>query len=203
MLAREVFAPLGGLMEIAAVSSTGSWVLPDVSMAGFLDRNGDRVLALREDVRAVCRFDEDSMAIADELGYFRDHEVSVASLLLWSAGVTGVPQPLERLEEPVMVRRMCRMGADLQLVNVLQAVVNAAVAAGTDAGAGTRRIVQLLGSASALADPTGASTPELVHRMWRVGHLPGILDPRSGAPEAGKAGYRAYDQELERLLETV
>lgn len=203
VLAREVFGPLGGVVEVGAVNSTGTWALSDASMADFLDRSGDRVQVLLEGVRAVCGFGDGAMAIADELGYFRDHEVSAASLLLWSAGVTGVPQPLERLEEPAMVRRMCRMAADLQLVNLLQALVNAALAAGTDTGTGAGRIARLLGIASELADPTGAATPELVHRMWRVGHLPAILHPQSGAPEAGKAGYRAYDQELEQLLESV
>ncbi|MEV7318833.1 hypothetical protein [Streptomyces sp. NPDC093970] len=203
VLAREVFGPLGGVVEVGAVNSTGTWALPDVSMAEFLDRAGDRVRTLLDGVRVVCGFDDETMAIADELGYFRDHEVSAASLLLWSAGVTGVPQPLERLEEPAMVRRMCRMAADLQLVNLLQALVNAAVAGGTDAGTGAPRIARLLGTASDVADPTGACTPELVHRMWRVGRLPAILHPQSGAPEAGKVGYRAYDRELERLLEAV
>ncbi|MEV7062202.1 hypothetical protein AB0N97_05310 [Streptomyces collinus] len=47
----------------------------------------------------------------------------------------------------------------------------------------------------------GGITPVDVHRMWRVAHLPGILRPASDAPDWGKAGYRAYDAELERLLE--
>ncbi|MEV7981379.1 hypothetical protein [Streptomyces sp. NPDC086519] len=203
VLAREVFGPLGGVVEVGAVNATGTWALADVSMAGFLDRGGDRVRALLEGVREVCGFGDEAMAIADELGYFRDHEVTAASLLLWSAGVTGIPQPLERLEEPATVRRMCRMAADLQLVNLLQALVNAAVAAGMRADTGARRIARLLGVASDVVDPTGVRTPELVYRMWRVGHLPAILHPQSGAPEAGKAGYRAYDQELERLLESA
>lgn len=38
--------------------------------------------------------------------------------------------------------------------------------------------------------------------MWRVAHLPGILRVESDAPEQGKAGFRAYGQALERLLET-
>ncbi|MFI0134795.1 hypothetical protein [Streptomyces luteogriseus] len=43
-------------------------------------------------------------------------------------------------------------------------------------------------------------TPAEAHRIWRVAHLPAILHPASDAPEWGKAGYRAYDAELERLL---
>jgi len=33
-----------------------------------------------------------------------------------------------------------------------------------------------------------------------VARLPDVLRPDSGAPEWGKAGYRAYDAELERSL---
>ncbi|MEU0899770.1 hypothetical protein [Streptomyces massasporeus] len=141
------------------------------------------------------------MAIADEIGYFADHDVPAASLLLWSEGITGVPEPPERLEEPGLVWRMCRIGADLQLTRLLQALVTAALAAGTEPGEGAAGIAEILRVACGLADPGRAGiTPADVHRMWRVGHLPGILRPASDAPGWGKAGYRAYDAELERLL---
>ncbi|WP_031105222.1 hypothetical protein [Streptomyces sp. NRRL S-146] len=162
------------------------------------------------------------MAIADELGYFADHEVPAASLLLWSEGITGVPQPPERLEEPALVRRMCRIGSDLQLTRLLQALVTAALAAGTEPGEGAAGIVEILRVACGLAEPGRAGvtsadpgragvtsaepgragiTPADVHRIWRVAHLPAILRPASDAPGWGKAGYRAYDAELERLLQ--
>lgn len=96
-----------------------------------------------EGVRANGGFSDEVMAIADELGYFADHDVPAASLLLWSEGITGVPQPPERLEEPELVRRMCRIGADLQLTRLLPALVTAALAAGAEpgegAGGGSRR----------------------------------------------------------------
>ena len=201
-LAREVFGPLGGVVEVGAVNSTGTWDLADVSMGGFLASRQDDVERLLAGIRVVCRFSDRAMAIVDELGWFRDHEVPAAFLLLWSAGVTGVPQPPERLGEPALVRRMCRMAVDLQLVLFLQALVNAAVASGTEARQGAPRITEILGIACDLADPTGRSAPDLVFRMWRVAHLPGILRPESDAPEAGKAGFRAYDEALERLLGT-
>ncbi|WP_189311170.1 hypothetical protein [Streptomyces brasiliensis] len=102
-----------------------------------------------------------------------------------------------------MVRRMCRMAADLHLVNVLQALITAAITVGTETRSGAAGIARILGIASDLADPGGASAPALVFRMWRVAHLPGILRPDSDAPEVGKAEFRAYDQALEELLETV
>ncbi|MFD7240784.1 hypothetical protein [Streptomyces massasporeus] len=151
------------------------------------------------------------MAIAGELGYFADHEVPAASLLLWSEGIAGVPEPVERLEEAELVRRMCRIGADLQLTRLLQALVTACLAAGTEPGEGAAGIAEILRVACGIADPGRAGltsadqgragiTPADVHRMWRVAHMPGILRPASDAPEWGKAGHRAYDAELERLL---
>jgi hypothetical protein len=199
-LARAVFAPLGGLVEVGAVNATGTWRLGDVSVHDFLAHRRADVERLLTDIRSVCRFGDDSMAVVEELGWFRDHEVPAAHLLLWSAGVIGVPQPVSGLEEPAMLRRMCRMAADLQLTSLLQALITAAVAAGTPARRGAPTIAVLLTTACDLADPSGRSTPEVVFRMWRVAHLPGILSPASDAPEGGRAGYRAYDRMLEELV---
>lgn len=155
-MARAVFAALGGIVEIGAVRSTGTWLLPDVSVEAFLQpRQGD-LRCLVEGVRAVGRFSDEVMAIADELGYFRDHEVPAASLLLWSEGITGVPQPPERLEEPELVRRMCRIGADLQLTRLLQALVTAALAAGTESGEGAAAVAEVLVSR---ADSSNRAAP--------------------------------------------
>ncbi|MFJ4540902.1 hypothetical protein ACIP39_33810 [Streptomyces tibetensis] len=212
VLGRAVFAALGGIVEIGAVRSTGTRLLADVSVGTFLRPRQDELGRLMEGVRAVGRFSGEVMAIADELGYFRDHEVPAASLLLWSEGIAGLPDPVERLEEPARVRRMCRIGADLQLTRLLHALVTAALAAGTEPGEGAARSAEILRVACGLAEPTGArttpaepadprTTPADVHRMWRVAHLPAILRPASEAPDWGKAGYRACDAELERLVE--
>ncbi|MFJ8085039.1 hypothetical protein ACIQ6Y_31030 [Streptomyces sp. NPDC096205] len=198
--ARAVFAPLGGIVEVGAVNATGTWRLADVAIHDFLAHRRDDVERLFNDIRSVCRFSDCAMAVVDELGWFRDHEVSGALLLLWSAGVTGVPQPLSRLEEPPTVRRMCRMAADLQLTALLQALITTAVAAGTPASRGAPTIAGVLATACDLADPTGRSTPDVVLRMWRVAHLAGILSPGSDAPENGRAGFRAYDRTLEELI---
>ncbi|MCX3285610.1 hypothetical protein OR263_02510 [Streptomyces sp. NEAU-H22] len=201
-MARAVFAALGGIVEIGTVRSTGTWLLPDVSVGAFLEPRQEDLGRLMEGVRVVGRFSGEVMAIADALGYFADHEVPAASLLLWSEGITGVPEPPERLEEPELVRRMCRIGADLQLTRLLQALVSAALDAGTESGEGAAGIAEILRVACGLAEPCRAGiTPADVHRMWRVAHLPAILRPASDAPDWGKAGYRAYDAELERLLQ--
>ncbi|MGA5893957.1 hypothetical protein [Streptomyces venetus] len=200
-MARAVFAALGGVVEIGAVRATGTWVLADVSVGDLLaPRQGD-LRCLMEGVREGGRFSA-VMAIADELGYFADHDVPAASLLLWSEGVTGVPQPPERLAEPESVRRMCRIGADLQLTRLLQALVTVALAAGTESGEGAATVAEVLRVACGLVEPARTPpTPAEVHRMWRVARLPRILRPASDAPEWGKAGYRTYDAELERLLQ--
>ncbi|MFF8935005.1 hypothetical protein ACF08O_09830 [Streptomyces paradoxus] len=201
-MARAIFAALGCVVEISAVSSTGTWLLADVSASTFLGPRRDDLGRLMEGICAVGRFSREAMAVADELGYFGEHEASGASLLLWSEGITGVPEPPERLEEPALVRRMCPIGADLQLTRLLQALVTAALAADTGAGEGAEGIARILRSAVRLADPVeGGITPADVHRMWRVAHLPALLRPASDAPDWGKAGYRAYDAGLERLLE--
>jgi hypothetical protein len=202
-LARAVFGPLGGVVEVGAVNFTGTWELADVSVGDFLTARQDDVERLLDGIRAVCRFSDAAMAVVDELGRFRDHEVPAAFLLLWSAGVTGVPQPLERLEEPPVVRRMCRMAADLQLAYFLQAFITAAIAAGTEARQGAARVAETLGIASDLADATGGSAPLDIFRIWRVAHLPGILRPDSDAPESGRASFREYDRLLEELLTAV
>ncbi|CAL9525300.1 hypothetical protein [Streptomyces sp. enrichment culture] len=199
-LARAVFAPLGGIVEVGAVNATGTWRLADVSVHDFLAHRRADVERLLKGIRSVCRFGDDAMAVVDELGWLRDHEVPAAHLLLWSAGVTGVPRPLSQLEEPSAVRRMCRMAADLQLTALLQALITAAIAAGTDAGHGAPRIAAILTTACGLADPAGGCGPDAALRIWRVAHLPGILSPASDAPETGRAGFRAYDRMLEELI---
>jgi len=185
--ARTVFAALGGVVEIGAVNHTGTWDLADVSVGDFLAPRGEAVARVMAAVRTIGRFDDAVMAIADELGYLREHPVEAPWLLLWSAGITWdpeSPEDLAYLEDPRVVRRMCRMGADLQLANLLDALTTAGI----------------VRDACELVDDSGRNTPENVFRMWRVARLPDVLRPDSGAPEWGKAGYRAYDAELERSL---
>ncbi|WP_143674388.1 MULTISPECIES: hypothetical protein [Streptomyces] len=200
-LARSVFGPLGGVIEVGAVNATGTWEIADVSVGRFLASRQHDVERLLGGIREVCKFSNAAMAIVDELGRFRDHEVPAAFLLLWSGGIEAVPQNLAELEEPLRVRRMCRMAADLQLTHFLQALITAAIAAGTEAGQGAADVAEILGTAADLADESGRTAPPEVFRLWRVAYLPGILRPESDAPESGKAGFRAYDQALEQLLD--
>jgi hypothetical protein len=202
--ARGIFGPLGGVVEVGAVNATGTWELAEVSVADFLARRREDFERLMAGIRLVCRFDDEAMGIADELGWFREYEVDAAHLALWSGYLAAAPELLDRLAEPSVVRRMCRMAADLQLTEFLHAVIGAAVetetAVETEVRQGAARIVEVLAIACDLADATGAVGPAQVFRTWRVAHLPRILDPRSDAPTYGKAGFRAYDEALEELL---
>ncbi|MFD6923566.1 hypothetical protein ACFV99_25605 [Streptomyces sp. NPDC059944] len=204
--ARPLFAALGAVVEIGALNHTGTWRPADASVGDFLALRRDEVTRVVADIQAVGRFGDPVMAEAHELGYLRDHPVDVRSLLLWSAGVTWAaqgPQPSEDLaylEDPQVVRRMCRMGADLQLTHLLDALVAVGVGAGAEVAEGTDEIAEILRIVCELVDATGRNTAEGVFRMWRVAQLPSLLSPNAAAPEWIKAGHRAYDEELERLL---
>lgn len=197
--ARELFAPLGAVVAVGALNATGTWSFADVSVGAFLAgrrQQWDRLFAA---VCALCAFDRDeATAIADEMAYFRDYDLSAALLVLWSAGVTGVESL--RDPSPPVVRRMCRMAADLQLGEFLDMLVHMALDAGMDAAAGAPQVIEILTAAGALADPAGNVTPHHVHRMWRVAHLPSALRPDSSTAEHIKAGLRSYDGTLEELL---
>ncbi|MFE1286510.1 hypothetical protein [Streptomyces sp. NPDC058751] len=185
------------------MNHTGTWDLADVSVGDFLAPRGGEVARIMAAIRTIGRFDDPVMAISEELGYLREHPVTPEFLLLWSAGVAWDPESSEDLaylKDPRVVRRMCRMGADLQLAHLLDALVTAGIAAGVDAEEGGNLTAGIVRIACELVGDAGRSTPEGVFRMWRVAELPDILRPGSGAPEPGKAGYRAYDAELERLF---
>jgi hypothetical protein len=92
------------------------------------------------------------------------------------------------------------MAADLQLTLFLQALINAAIAAGTEAGRRAPVVAEVLAIACDLADAAGRSAPADIFRMWRVAHLPAILRSESDAPESGKVAFRAYDRLLEELF---
>lgn len=197
-LLRAVLAPLGGIVEIGAVRASGGAGLADVSVGDFLAARRHDLDRVFQGLRALLRAGDHLAVVAEQLGYFREHEVTGASLLLWSGGIAGVPEDPGRLEEAGLVRRMCRIGADLQLTRFLHELVTAAITAGEgdEGDKGDKRVLDVLCGAARLV----GGEPPHVHRMWRVAHLARILDPRSDAPEWGRAAYRAYDLALEERL---
>src|SRR5262249_39354868 len=133
---REVFAPFGCVVGVGAVNATGTWSLADVSVGAFLVSRREDVDRVFAGICSVCGFGEGALAVADEMPSFRDYTVSSADLLLWSRGITGVPDPVAGLEEPPTVRRMCRMAADVQLTDFLTELLGVAITAGTEAREG-------------------------------------------------------------------
>ncbi|MFF5368962.1 hypothetical protein [Streptomyces sp. NPDC013187] len=181
------------------MSATGTWSVGAASVGELVSGRRGEVDRLLDLVRDIGGFSPATMRIAEELGYVREHEVTAAALLLWSGAIEGIPARLEDLEQPDIVRRMCHMAADVQLTSFLQALVTAAVVAGGDVRQGAARIAEALTVVAGIADATERSAPALVFRMWRVGHLPGILRPDAATPERGKAAFRSYDRALEAL----
>ncbi|MGW0903475.1 hypothetical protein [Streptomyces sp. NPDC002853] len=196
-LARSVFGPLGGIIEIGAVAAAGSWDLADVSVGRFVaGRQGD-VVRLLDVVRQVGDFGEPVMGIFDELGYLREHPVEASSLLLWSSGYEDVRG---QFDQPHAVRRMSRLGADLQLTRFLQALITAAIARGPEVPRAAALIAEALRLAADLVGSTHGATAMTVLRMWRVAHLADLLLPDSPAHPEARPLFRAYGHALEELL---
>ncbi|MFZ3492923.1 hypothetical protein ACODT5_06750 [Streptomyces sp. 5.8] len=80
----------------------------------------DRILAT---VRDIGRLHPTTMDIVDQLGYLREHDIPVTSLLLRSGCIEEFSP---ELGGAAAVRRMARMGADLQLTHLLHALVGTA-----------------------------------------------------------------------------
>ncbi|MGW7086440.1 hypothetical protein ACWGH2_23475 [Streptomyces sp. NPDC054871] len=203
VLGRAAFAPLGGIVEIGAVAATGAWSLQDASVSAFGSARQNDVVRLLAVVQEVGDFEEATMEIFDGLGYLREHPVGAPSMLMWSSVYEEVSP---RLEEPDAVRRMSRMGADLQLTRFLQALVNAAITRGPGVTRGAPLIAEALRIAVGLAggamdeDPDSARGASAVFRMWRVTFLADLLLPSSPARPDARVLFREYGHALEQLL---
>ncbi|WP_147962395.1 hypothetical protein [Streptomyces sp. wa22] len=87
-LAREIFGPLGGIVEIGAVANSDNKLpLNRVSVGNFANRNENDLNRILHITRTVGSFHESTMTLVDELGWHTDHEVTAPSLLLWSGGI--------------------------------------------------------------------------------------------------------------------
>ncbi|MFF3955110.1 hypothetical protein ACFYY1_18055 [Streptomyces sp. NPDC001890] len=196
-LAREIFGPLGGIVEMGAVVDFEFPIpLDRVSVGSFVQRNCavlDRILQVAQEVGG---FSDSTMASVDELGWHRDHEVTAPSLLLWSGGIEEFSS---NLENPWSVRRMVEAGCDLQLVRLLHAFVGAAVARGQFGTALSELIIEAIRAAAGLVGMRDSGVMRDTYRMWRVAHLPTVLMPGSGCPDEVRNGYRSFAHTIERL----
>ncbi len=197
-LAREIFGPLGGIVEIGAVANSDNKLpLNRVSVGNFANRNENDLNRILHITRTVGSFHESTMTLVDELGWHTDHEVTAPSLLLWSGGIEKYSPDIET---PDAVRRMLGAGGDLQLVRLIHALVGAAVASKQPATLASELIVEAIQRACTVAGIRESGADRTAFRMWRVAHLPAVLMPSSGSSEAVRTGYRSLAHAIERLV---
>ncbi|MFI8390557.1 hypothetical protein [Streptomyces sp. NPDC085540] len=191
-LVREVFGPLGGLVECGAA-------LEPASVGEFVARHRSELDRLLDVVRRLGAFHDASMEIMDGLGYLRGHEVAPAVLLMWSG---CIEEPTSDLGAPEAVRRMARAGADRQLAHLLQALVGVAALRGDDDVQGrAREIAEVIGTVCTWGGAGRGRSLREVFLMWRVASLPGLLLPPSGSAEPFKRRLREYAHALEGIVE--
>ncbi|MFF4443261.1 hypothetical protein [Streptomyces sp. NPDC001502] len=191
-LVREVFGPLGALVECGAA-------LESVSVGAFVARHRGELDRVLDVVRRLGDFHAESMDIMEGLGYLREHDVPPVTLLMWSG---CIEEYTPDLGTPETVRRMARMGADLQLAHLLQALVGvAALRGGDDVESRAREIAEVAGAASTWGGAGRGRSLHQVFLMWRVAFLPGLLMPSSGTAEPFKRRLREYAHALEGIVE--
>ncbi|MEV8336028.1 hypothetical protein OG211_12720 [Streptomyces niveus] len=197
-LAREIFGPLGGIVEIGAVvDAEESAALAHVSIDEFTARNHPELSQILRTVQTIGNFHSSTMAIVEELGWHSDHEISAPSLLLWSGGIEEYSSDLNN---PQSVRRMASAGADLQLVRFTHAMVGVAVAVGQPVDASSELIVEAVRRAAGLVGAENAGAAREIYRMWRASLLPQVLMQTSASPNSVKTGYRSFAHALESML---
>ncbi|QES43918.1 hypothetical protein DEJ49_25605 [Streptomyces venezuelae] len=201
LLARSVFGPLGGIVEIGAVATTGTWSPADASTADFAASHRRELSRLLEIVRRLGEFSRETMAVFDDLGHLREHSVQASSLLMWSSAYEDVSSPLDT---PEAVRRMSRTGADLQLARLLQGLMEAAITRGPDVTHDVRLIAEALGIAvgllaGALEDEDPLTAQRTAFRIWRTTFLTDLLLPTSAAHPEARPLFRQYGHALEAL----
>ncbi|MGW8573727.1 hypothetical protein [Streptomyces niveus] len=197
-LAREIFGPLGGIVEIGAIVDAGeNTALAHVSVDEFTTRNHPELSQILRTVQTIGNFHSSTMAIVEELGWHSDHEITAPSLLLWSGGIEEYSSDLDN---PQSVRRMVSAGADLQLVHFTHAMVGAAVAAGQPVDASSELIVVAMRRAAGLVGAENGEAAREIYRMWRASLLPQVLMPASASPNSVKTGYRSFAHALESML---
>ncbi|RKN12099.1 hypothetical protein D7319_04230 [Streptomyces radicis] len=190
MLAREVFAALGGVMVVGAAAARGR--VPFSAGAFSAARRGelDRLLAI---VQELTGFGPETMALFDELGWHLADDAA-PWLVMWSAAYHPLPTDAEN---PAAFRRMVGMGADHQAVRFLHALVSAALNGPQPMDRTARLLAEALRVACGLLPGT---EPDLVFRIWRVAHLPTRLRPGPASPAEYGTRLRACAHALEAAL---
>ncbi|MEV6393628.1 hypothetical protein AB0M39_02415 [Streptomyces sp. NPDC051907] len=182
---------------MGAVSAAGPEQLKDVSVGDFVANHRSELDRILLAIREIGDFHPTTMAIVDELGWHRDHEVTAPSLLLWSGCIeTFSPN----LENPAAVHRMVRMGTDLQLTNLMHALIGTASSMKRPVPDSSELIIEAVDASAALLGLHSKRATWDVFRMWRVAFLPSVLSPSSKSPDLVKAYFRECAHTLESLL---
>ncbi|WAZ23390.1 hypothetical protein STRCI_004731 [Streptomyces cinnabarinus] len=198
-LAYDVFAPLWGILELAAVTASGMRPLRDVSLADFVGAHRGEVDGILETVRGIGDFSADTMSIFERQGGWNDgREVTPEYLMMYSGCIEGYPPDTD---DPVVLRRMVRMGGDLQTAALMNALVGTATVRGPGLAEAPGLVLEAVRGAGALLGGDGEQVVRDAFRMWRVAHLPGVLRPDAPAPPAVKDRLRAYAHALESLID--
>ncbi|MGY5005205.1 hypothetical protein [Streptomyces griseus] len=197
-LGREIFGPLGGIVELGAVTEAGADnPLRNVSVTDFVSRHQKELNETIIEIQRIGNFDSTTMAIIGELGWNQSHEITAPSLLLWSGGIEEFSPQLERASS---VQRMLRAGSDLQMTRLLHALVGAAVARNQIAAVSCPMIARILKNAATLLGIDRDDAAQFTFRMWRTAFLPGILMPSTHVSETARKVYREFAHELEDIL---
>src|SRR5439155_24526415 len=96
--------------------------MKDVSIGAFTAGHRKEIDQLLSTVQQIGNFSDEAMAIWEGMGYLREHEVTAPAICLW-AGYIDAYSPA--LDHPTSVRRMLYMGIDLQLSQLMHALVAA------------------------------------------------------------------------------
>lgn len=131
---------LGGLVEIGAASEAGSQALSEVSIADFMPRHRRELDQILNAVKEIGNFTTTAMEITEALGWFNEHEITSASLLMWSGGIEDYSTGLDHPAIPPSRATCSAWGLDLQLVQLLHTLVRIGTRNGASIEATSRRI---------------------------------------------------------------
>ncbi|MGV9893353.1 hypothetical protein [Streptomyces tendae] len=195
----DVFAPLWGILELAAVTSSGMESLQHVSLAGFVADNRDELDELLEAVRRVGNFSDETLRIFEEQGGWNvERQVTAEYLMMYSGCIERYPPDTG---DPEVLRHMVQTGSDLQLTLFMHALVSAAAVRGPGVEPASALIASAVRNGSSLLGIRDARASADVFRMWRVKFLPDLLRPDAPVREGFKDTVREYERALEGLVD--
>ncbi|WP_028805093.1 hypothetical protein [Streptomyces sp. 142MFCol3.1] len=198
-LGYDVFAPLWGILELGVVAESGAQALRGLALAGFVAAHRKDIDGLLAMIRDLGDFSSETMAIFEEQGGWNDgRQVTSEYLTMYSGCIEGYPP---ETGDPVVLRRIVRMGSDLQLATFMDALVGTATARGPGLGVSVPLVADAVRMAGALLGFHDERVVRDTFRMWRVKFLPDVLRPDSPSGESVKADLRLYARALEELVD--